>query len=159
MPLNTLRASYARVTYSSWLMTDDGVEYRNVSKSNFYLVTGFVTINKSWACVHEALQASHDKRTRPPGWHRNCIQTSPRKREIICMHFKKGNISWGQRSVDAITGLHRPQKKHSPRSEFTPEQVDLEVDGQPPADSPPRDHLITMVKETVKKSFEKMQKK
>ena len=28
-------------------MTDDGVEHeRNVLKSNFYLVTGFVTINK-----------------------------------------------------------------------------------------------------------------
>ena len=34
---------------------------------------------------------------------------------------KKVNIFWGQRSVDAIAGLHRPQKKHSPRSEFTPE--------------------------------------
>ena len=40
--------------------------------------------------VHEAPQASHDKRTRPPGWHRNCFQTNPRKRAtIICMHFQK----------------------------------------------------------------------
>ena len=40
-----------------------------------------------------------------------------------CKHKKKGNKSGGQRSVDAITGLHlyRPQKKHSPRSEFTAE--------------------------------------
>ena len=27
-------------------MTDDGVAHRNVLKSNYYLVTGFVTINK-----------------------------------------------------------------------------------------------------------------
>ena len=32
--------------FSSWLRTDDGVEHRNDLKSNFYLVTGFVTINK-----------------------------------------------------------------------------------------------------------------
>ena len=33
--------------FSSWRMTDDSVEHeRNVLKSNFYLVTGFVTINK-----------------------------------------------------------------------------------------------------------------
>ena len=38
-----------------------------------------------------------------------------------CKHFQKANISWGQRSVDAIICLHRPQKKHSPRSEFMPE--------------------------------------
>ena len=75
--------------------------------------------------------------------------------------FKKVNISWGQRSVDAITGLHRPQKKHSSRSEFTPElhvQVDFEVDRQPPADSPPGDHLMAMVKEMVKKEFKNMKK-
>ena len=36
-------------------------------------------------------------------------------------------------------------------------QVVFEVDHQPPADSPPGDQLITMVKETVK-SFEKMKK-
>ena len=56
-----------------------------------------------------------------------------------------------------ILGLHRHQKKHSPRSEFTPElQVDIEVDRPPPPDSPPGDLLITMVKETViiyKKEF------
>ena len=37
-------------------------------------------------------------------------------------------------------------------------QVDFEVDRPPPADTPPGDLLITMVKETVilyKKSFEK----
>ena len=40
-----------------------------------------------------------------------------------CKHFQKSKhhqIS-GQRLVYAITGLHRPPKKHSPRSEFTPE--------------------------------------
>ena len=50
------------------------------------------------------------------------------------------------------------------QSQFTPEltQVDFEVDRLPPADSPPGDLLITMVKETMiiyKKSFEKMKKK
>ena len=37
-------------------------------------------------------------------------------------------------------------------------QVDSEVDGQPAADSPRGDHMITMVKETVKRSFEKWKK-
>ena len=40
-------------------------------------------------------------------------------------------------------------------------QVDFEVDRPPPADSPPGDLLITMVKETVflyKKDFRKMKK-
>ena len=39
--------------------------------------------------------------------------------------------------------------------------MDFEVDRPPPADSPPGDLLITMVKETgiiYKKSFEKMKK-
>ena len=41
-------------------------------------------------------------------------------------------------------------------------QVDFEVDRPPPADSPPGDLLITMVKETVilyKKEFRKYEKK
>ena len=41
-------------------------------------------------------------------------------------------------------------------------QVDFEVDRPPPANSPPGDLLITMVKETVilyKKGFRKMKKK
>ena len=41
-------------------------------------------------------------------------------------------------------------------------QVDFKVDRPPPADSPPGDLLITMVKETVilyKKEFRKMKKK
>ena len=49
------------------------------------------------------------------------FQTIPRKQAWFACIFKIVNISWGQRSVDAITGLHRPPKKHSPRSEFTPE--------------------------------------
>ena len=62
-----------------------------------------------------------------------------------------------------IPGLHRHQKKHSPRSEFTPAlQVDIEVDRPPPPDSPPGDLLITMVKETViiyKQELRKIEKK
>ena len=42
------------------------------------------------ARVHEARQASNDKRTRPSRWHRNCSQTSTRKRAIICNSFWKG---------------------------------------------------------------------
>ena len=41
-------------------------------------------------------------------------------------------------------------------------QVDFEVDRLPPADSPPGDLLITMVKETIilyKKEFRNMKKK
>ena len=34
-----------------------------------------------------------------------CFQSSPLKRATICI-FKKVNISWGQRSVDAITVFH-----------------------------------------------------
>ena len=37
--------------------------------------------------------------------------------------------------------------------------MDFEVDRQPPVDSPAGDHLITIVKETVKKSSERMKKK
>ena len=49
------------------------------------------------------------------------------------------------------------------QSEITPvtAQVDFEVDCPPPADSPPGDLLITMVKEMVnlfKKEFRPMQK-
>ena len=45
---NNLKKTYSYVlqkkTYSSlhWLMTDDGLEHRNVFKSNHYLVPGFV---------------------------------------------------------------------------------------------------------------------
>ena len=42
------------------------------------------------------------------------------ERPFACI-FKKINICWVQTSVDAITSLYRPQKKHSSRSEFTPE--------------------------------------
>ena len=60
-----------------------------------------------------APQASYDKRRHP-----NCFQTRP----LQAFPKKKHLQIWGQRSVDAITSLHRPQKKHS-RSEvkFTPE--------------------------------------
>ena len=42
------------------------------------------------ARVHEAPQASNDKRTRPWRWHRNGSQTSTRKRAIICNSFWEG---------------------------------------------------------------------
>ena len=48
------------------------------------------------------------------------FQTSPRERPFACI-FKKVSICWGRRSVDMITCLYRPHKKHSPRSEFVPE--------------------------------------
>ena len=56
-----------------------------------------------------------------------------------------------------------PQKKHSPRSEFPAEftQVDFEVDRPPPADCPPGNLLIIMVKEALvlhKKDFRKKEK-
>ena len=47
-------------------------------------------------------------------------QAHASERPFSCI-FKNVNISWGQRSVDAITGSHRPQKKHSLMSEFMPE--------------------------------------
>ena len=37
--------------------------------------------------------------------------------------------------------------------------MDFEADRQPPEDSTPADHLITMVKKMVKKSFEKMKER
>ena len=71
-------------------------------------------LNKS-AGGGRAQQASCDKCR-----HRNCPEVSD---ATIASISKKVNIcrSWGQRSVDAITGLHRPLKKHSLRSEFTQE--------------------------------------
>ena len=47
------------------------------------------------------------------------VGTETTFRHDHCKHFQKSKHLLG--SVDAITGLHRPQKKHSPRSEFTPE--------------------------------------
>ena len=68
----------------------------------------------------------------------------------------------GQRSVDGITGFYRPQKKHSPRCEFTPElhSCILKLSASPPpVDSPVGDHFITMVKETAaKKKFRNIEK-
>ena len=55
-----------------------------------------------------------------------------------------------------------PKKAFSEvRVHTTTIQVDFEVDhhGQPPANSPPGDHLITTVKETEKNSFEDIKKK
>ena len=66
-----------------------------------------------------------------------------------CKHFQKVNLSrfGGQRSVDAITGLHRPQEAFSEvKVHAGTTQVDFEVDRPPPADSPPGDFLITMVR-------------
>ena len=113
---------------------------------------------------NEAPQASHDKRACPPGWHQNCShgfrQVHASERSFACI-FKTVHISWGQRSVDAITGLHRSPKEALSKSEFWPEntQVDFEIDHPPPADSPPGDSLITVKKETVTlKRVSKMKK-
>ena len=90
-----------------------------------------------------APQASYDKHR-----HRNCLQTQP-----LQGISKNVNISrsWGQRSVDTIIGLHRPPKEafSEARVHAATTQVDFEVDRPQPADSPPGDILITMVKETV----------
>ena len=119
--LESLGTSLQWLTWSSptsaritWYGSHGGVVALSWSHSNGHAgpVCGCEHV---WMCMWYksagrggAAQASYDKVR-----HRNCFQT-PRK------HFQI-NISWGQRSVDAITGLHRPQKKHSPRSEFTPE--------------------------------------
>ena len=86
-----------------------------------------LNVVKQEALVHEPPQACHDMRARfsPPPPPLDGTETPfrkvHRKRATICMHFKNLNISCGQTSVDAFTGLQRPQKKHSPGSEFTPE--------------------------------------
>ena len=47
-------------------------------------------------------------------WHRNSFHTSlddtSRSLRPFARIFKKVNISWGQRSVDAITGSHGPKR-------------------------------------------------
>ena len=109
-----------------------------------------------------APQASYDKCR-----HRNYFQTRP-----LQAFPKKVNILWGQRSLwcdQTRVELHRStclasriltQKEPFLRSKFTAAQnLDMLNAGQSPnADSPPRDHLITMAKlkkKTYKSSFEK----
>ena len=117
---------------------------------------------KQDARVHEAPQASHDKRTRPLGWHRNCFQTSPRKRATICIQFpKRKQLLWSEVSSCNHWLARTPKEAFSEVTVHTTTiQVDFEVyhHGQPPANSPPGDHLITIVKETLKKSLENMKR-
>ena len=71
--------------------------------------------------VHEAPQASHDK-THAPSWMAPKLLSDKYTQASDHLHaFSKRKHLLGQRSDDAIASLHRPQKKHSPRSEFTPE--------------------------------------
>ena len=63
---------------------------------------------------------------------------------------KNVSISRGQRSVDWHRLAHTPKEAFSEvRAHARTTQVDFEVDRPPPADSPPGDLLITMVKEAV----------
>ena len=64
-----------------------------------------------------APQASYDKKKK---WrHRNCFQTRP----LQAFPKKWTSLDLGVRGqlMRSPAGLHRPQKKHSPRSEFMPE--------------------------------------
>ena len=80
-----------------------------------------------------------------------------------CKHFQKSKhllgseVSW----CDHRLAQTPKQALSRVRVHAGTTQVDFEVDCPPPADSPPGDLLITMVKKTVmiiKKSFEKMKK-
>ena len=54
--------------------------------------------------------------------------------------------------VDLLRLARTSKEAYSPRAEFTSErQVDFEGDHPPTADSPPRDHFLTIVKETEKR--------
>ena len=101
-----------------------------------------------------APQASYDKRR-----HRNCFQTwplqaNPKKETSLDLGSE---VSWcdhrlAQTSKEAFSEV----RVHAGTT-----QVDFEVERPPPADSPPGDLLITMVKETVilhKKEFRKNEK-
>ena len=121
---------------------------------------GFCISCKQEARVHEAPHASHNKRTRPPGWHWNCFLTSPCKRVTIASIFLKSKhllgskVSWcDHRLAQTPTEAFSEVRVHAGTT-----QVDFEVDRQPPADSQPRDHFDHHGKENGKKEFRKMKK-
>ena len=94
------------------------------------------------------------------------VGTETAFRHDHCKHFQKdyhllgSEVSWCDHRLAFCTDPKRSiLRGQSSRTGTT--QVDFEVDHPPPADSPPGDFLITMVKETViiyKKSFEKIKK-
>ena len=92
----------------------------------------------------------------------NCFQTSSLKQETICMNLEKkskhplgSEVSWFDHRL-----AQTPKEAFSEvRVHAGTLWVDFEADRQPHAYSPRGDHLITTVKETVKKSFEKLKKK
>ena len=67
------------------------------------------------------------------------------------------NVSWVKGQMMRSSACTEPKKEalSGVRVHAGTAYVDMEVDRQPPADSPPGDYKITIVKETVKKSFEK----
>ena len=121
-----------------------------------------VVTDGSWqeARGYGAPQVSHDKRTRLHGWHRTCFQISSRMRATICMHFWKGNISWVTGELMRSLACTDPKRSiFLGQNSCRNNKGGLQSDRQPPADSPPGDHLITIGKETMRKSFEKLKKK
>ena len=93
--------------------------YRN---GEFSLDWKLYTAETRAATRSGAPRASYDKWSRRPWLHRNCCHNKfSQEIDHFTYIFKKVNISLGQRSVGAITRLHRLQKKYSRRSEFTPE--------------------------------------
>ena len=86
--------------------------------------------------------ASYDKRR-----HRNCFQTRPYALQAFqkSKHLLGSEVSWCDHRL-----AQTPKEAFSEvRVHARTTQVDFEVDRLPPADSPPGDLLITMVKETV----------
>ena len=89
-------------------------------------------------------QASYDKRR-----HRNCSQTRPLHAHMY-KHFEKSKHLLGSEVSWCDHRLAQTPKEAFSEVRVHPgtTQVDFEVDRPPPADSPPEDLLITMVKET-----------
>ena len=85
------------------------------------------------------------------------VGTETAFRHDNCKHFQKSKhilgseVSWCDHQPPE--GAFSEVRVHAGTT-----QVDFQVDRPPPADSSPGDLLITMVKERVKKSFEKMKK-
>ena len=91
------------------------------------------------------------KHTRPETAFRQA-HASERPLHGICMHSQKSKHLLGSKVRWCDHRLARTPKEafSQVRVHAGTANVDFEVDRQPPADSPPGDHLITMVKETVK---------
>ena len=116
------------------------------------------------ARVHEAAHPSPPPppwQTHTPSWMAlTLLQPGPHKRATICMYFQKSKhllgseVSWCDHRL-----AQTPKEAFSKvRVHAGTTQVDFEVDHQPPADSPPGDHLITMVKETHRRVSKRWKK-